>query len=286
MAKHLGNRLYATKQLAGVTETLLFTLYARALETQQPQPILRDEIALAMQRHLDYDFARFDGTWKTLTGAVVRAIEIDRLVQTFLDQHPHAVVINLASGLCTRYCRLYPRGVHWYEVDFPEVNALRRQFLPESDQYHFISSSVLEFSWMKNIQHYSPLQPLLVIMEGLCMYLTEVENRTLIQEIQRHFSPVELIFDVHGRAYTPSKTDAVSRTNAVLKSKLGYAQEIASWTSGVTIRSETSLARKLAQYPQRLPWWIRPIRHLLFKLQPDLSEVWRLIHLNIANATP
>jgi O-methyltransferase involved in polyketide biosynthesis len=240
MVEHLGNRLYPTQQLAGVTETLLFTLYARALETQQPQPILRDETALAMQRHLAYDFAKFDGAWKTLTGTVVRALEIDRRVQTFLDQHPHAVVINLASGLCTRYCRLQPRGVRWYEVDFPEVIALRRQFLQESDQYHFISSSVLEFSWMNNIQR-SLQQPLLVIMEGLCMYLTEAENRMLIQEIQRHFSPVELIFDVHGRAYKPSKTDAVSRTNAVLKSELGYAQEIASWTSGVTILSETSL---------------------------------------------
>jgi hypothetical protein len=28
-----------------------------------------------------------------------------------------------------------------------------------------------------------------------------------------------------------------------------------------------------------LPWWIRPLRHLLFKLQPQLSEVWRLIQV-------
>jgi O-methyltransferase involved in polyketide biosynthesis len=287
MVEHLGNRLYPTQQLTGVAETLLFTLYARALETQQPQPLLQDETALAMLQHLDYDFAKLDGAWKTLTGTVIRAIEIDRLVQAFLDQHPHAVVINLASGLCTRYCRLQTKGVHWYEVDFPEVIALRRQFLPEHEQYHFVPSSVLEFSWMDKIQRHTQ-QPLLVLMEGFCMYLTEAENQKLLLEIQHRFSPVELIFDVHSRDYAPSvqKTDAVTRTNAILKSGLDRAQEITSWTSGVTILSETSLSRQLALYPQRLPWWIRPIRHLLFKLQPNLSEVWRLIHLSITNATP
>jgi O-methyltransferase involved in polyketide biosynthesis len=274
----------STKQLLGVAETLLFTLYARALETQRSNPIFRDEKALEIQRRLDYDFSKLDSAWKTLTGTVVRTLEIDRLVEQFIDQHTNSVAINLASGLCTRYFRVNAAQLDWYEVDFPEVIELRRQFLSESEHYHFLASSVLNFEWMSQIQRNID-RPILIIMEGLSMYLTEEENRALIQEIQRYFAPVEIVFDVHSSDYAPNlrKTDAVTRTRAVLKSGLDNAKEIETWTPGVKVISETSLSEKLTLYPQRLPWWIRPIRYLLFRLQPELRRVWRLIHLDISN---
>jgi O-methyltransferase involved in polyketide biosynthesis len=272
----------STQQLSGAAETLLFTLYARVLETQRSNPILRDEKALEIQRRLDYDFSKLDGAWKTLIGAVVRSLEIDRFVEAFIAQYPNAVIINLASGLCTRYFRVNAAQIDWYEVDFPEVIELRRRFLSESEHYRFVASSVLESEWMGRIQR-NVDRPLLIIMEGLTMYLTEEENRTLIQNIRHCFAPVEMIFDVHSRGYASSikTTDAVTRTSAVLKSGLDQAKEIETWTPGIKIISETSLSEKLALYPQRLPWWIRPIRHLLFRLQPKLREVWRLIHLEI-----
>jgi O-methyltransferase involved in polyketide biosynthesis len=277
----------STQQLLGAAETLLFTLYARALETQRPNPIFRDEKALEIQRRLDYDFSKLDGAWKTLTGTVVRTLEIDRLVEQFVDQHTNSVVINLASGLCTRYFRVNAAQLDWYEVDFPEVIELRRQFLSESEHYHFLASSVLKFEWMSQIQRNID-RPILIIMEGLSMYLTEEENRALIQEIQRYFAPVEIVFDVHSRNYAPNlrKTDAVTRTSAVLKSGLDNAKEIETWIPAVKVISETSLSEKLTSYPQRLPWWIRPIRYLLFRLQPELRGVWRLIHLDISKPIP
>jgi O-methyltransferase involved in polyketide biosynthesis len=273
----------STQQLLGAAETLLFTLYARALETQRSNPILRDEKALAIQKRLDYDFSKLDGAWKTLAGTVVRTLEIDRFVEEFIAQHPNSVVINLASGLCTRYFRVNSTQLHWYEVDFPEVIELRRRFLSESEHYRFVSSSAIEFEWMNQIQR-NVDRPILIIMEGLTMYLTEEENRTLIKQIQCCFAPVEMIFDVHSRGYASSikTTDAVTRTSAVLKSGLDSGKEIETWTPGIKLINETSLSEKLTLYPQRLPWWIRPIRHWLFRLKPELRKVWRLIHLEIS----
>jgi O-methyltransferase involved in polyketide biosynthesis len=272
--------LESTQQLSGVTETLLFTLYARALETQQSNSVFSDEKALEITRQLDYDFSKLDGTWKTLVGTIARTIEIDKLVGKFLDQHPNAMVINLASGLCTRYYRMNHSQIDWYEVDFPEVIELRQKFLSEDGRYHFIGCSVLDIEWMKHIQRESE-QPLLILMEGLCMYLTETQNRFLLQKIQSFFAPVEIIFDVHSRDYASSisQSDAVTKTSAVLKSGLDDAKEIEAWSSGLKVVSESSLAEKLALYPKCLPWWIRPFRHLLFRLQPKLRRVWRLIHL-------
>jgi O-methyltransferase involved in polyketide biosynthesis len=273
----------STQQLSGAAETLLFTLYARALETQRPEPLFRDETSLEILNRLNYDFSKWDGAWKTLVGTLARTLEIDRLVVQFLAQHPNPVVLNLGSGLCTRYFRLKLDQTDWYEIDVPEVIALRRKFLKESEHYHFLGSSVLEDAWMSQIRR-EPAQPLLILMEGLSMYLAEDENRSLVQRIQTRFAPCTMIFDVHSRNYAPqiSKTDAVTKTSAVLKSGLDSAQEIEAWNAGLTAVSESSLSQKLALYPQRLPWQIRPFRHLLFRLQPQLSQVWRLIQLQVS----
>ncbi len=272
--------LESTQQLSGAAETLLFTLYARALETQRPEPLFRDTKAVEILNRLDHNFSKWDGTWKTLVGTVARTLEIDRLVLQFMAQHPDTAVLNLGSGLCTRYFRLKPAKANWYEVDVPEVIELRRRFLNESKHYHFLGFSVLDEAWMSQFRRETN-QPILVLMEGLSMYLTEDENRSLIQRLQSHFAPCTITFDVHSRNYAPqiSNTDAVSKTRAILKSGLDSAQEIEAWNIGLTIISETSLSKKLTLYPQRLPWWIRPFRHLLFRLQPQLSEAWRLIQV-------
>lgn len=43
-------------QLRGVPETLMITLYARAMEHQRVNPILRDAKAAEIIQQLDYDF--------------------------------------------------------------------------------------------------------------------------------------------------------------------------------------------------------------------------------------
>ncbi|PZD72613.1 hypothetical protein C1752_03449 [Acaryochloris thomasi RCC1774] len=114
-------------QLAGVPETLLITLYARAAESQKSDAILQDEKAIEIAQRLDYDFAKFEPGWSSQLGCVIRAWHIDMLVQTFIDTHPEAIIVNLGAGLCTRYLRLETAQVRWYDIDFPEVIELRRQ---------------------------------------------------------------------------------------------------------------------------------------------------------------
>jgi O-methyltransferase involved in polyketide biosynthesis len=41
-----------------IAETLLIALYARAVEAQLPNPLLKDERALSLVEQIDYDFSR------------------------------------------------------------------------------------------------------------------------------------------------------------------------------------------------------------------------------------
>lgn len=44
--------------LNDVFETLLIPLYIRAIESQRPDALIKDEKAVALVRQMDYDFSR------------------------------------------------------------------------------------------------------------------------------------------------------------------------------------------------------------------------------------
>ena len=46
--------------LSGVAETLLITLYIRAMESRRPDALIKDKKAVALVNRLGYDFARFN----------------------------------------------------------------------------------------------------------------------------------------------------------------------------------------------------------------------------------
>ena len=57
----------------------------------------------------------------------MRVREFDRMARKFLEEHPGAVVVHIGCGLDTRFKRLEDLQVEWYDLDLPDVIALRRQ---------------------------------------------------------------------------------------------------------------------------------------------------------------
>jgi O-methyltransferase involved in polyketide biosynthesis len=49
------------QDLSGVAETLLITLYLRAIESQRPDALIKDEKAVALVAQMSYDFALGQG---------------------------------------------------------------------------------------------------------------------------------------------------------------------------------------------------------------------------------
>lgn len=265
----MAKQLEDTQHLMGVAETLMITLYARVVETQRSDSLLQDPKAVEIAQSVDYDFSKYQKGWASQLGVVIRVREYDRLVKTFLESHPGAIVINLGCGLCTRSSRINTAEVHWYEVDFPEVIELRRQFFQESDHDHLIPKSILDFTWIDQI-HRQPNQPVLIVMEGVSPYLSEAENREIVAQIRDRLSPSDMIFDVLSRkaAKNSQRHDTVSKTNAEFKSGLDAGKEVETWGSGITLKDELCYLPQFADHQERLPLWARiltPILILLFK---------------------
>jgi len=198
-------------------ETLLITLYSKAMMSKSGQ-IIRDDLAEDAVARIEYDFKRLDVNKKTQVFMALRSAIIDDFVRDHLIAHPNAAVLHLGCGLDFRYNRLGRPDCAWYDLDYPEVIAIKREFASETAHYRFIASSVNKLAWLDGIPD---MDEVLVIAEGLTMYLSEEELSRLCMAINRKFGSVTYIFDVYSllsvrmaqKRYNP----LLNRTGAEIK---------------------------------------------------------------------
>lgn len=184
-------------KLSGVEETMLIPLWARAYETmRQKHPLVRDEMAVDMVNRIDYDFSKFRRVKLSQIGVAARSAILDRETKNFLAQHSPAAILNLCAGLDTRFYRVRTEGLDWYNIDLPDVMALREKLLPaEPDQVHNLAGSILDeasFAPVKNIGHGN----VLIIMEGASMYFTREEISHLLTLLHAHFPGAMVLMEV------------------------------------------------------------------------------------------
>ena len=196
-------------KITDISETLLIPLYSRAMESQTENPILIDKKAIEITKELNKIFEKSDSTLhqtlakgkarrklgkKLNVALTLRTRKFDRYCTSFLKKNPDGIIVELGCGLSTRFPRVDNKKLTWYDLDFPEVINIRKQFFKETNRYHFIPSSVLDFKWMKKIQPKN--KKILFIAEGLLMYLQEDEVKNLILHLQKTFPDCELACEV------------------------------------------------------------------------------------------
>jgi O-methyltransferase involved in polyketide biosynthesis len=174
---------------------MLTTLYCKALDAESEQPVLGDRFARQTVDRIDFDWdgLKVADRWTPLV--TVRTARYDIWASQFLAGNPNATVIHLGCGLDSRVFRLDPGpGVQWYDVDYPDVIALRRRLYPARPGYHLIATSATEPSWLDEIPADGPV---LLLAEGISMYLTELDGVALLQKVVDRFETGELQIDFY-----------------------------------------------------------------------------------------
>ena len=172
----------APLRLDGVPATLLIPLCMRAVETLREHPIVRDPKAIEILGSLDYDFSHLRRLWMTQVDTAVRTEIFDEGVRGFLAAHPNPTVVTLGAGLDGRFWRLDDGRVEWFDLDLPEVIALRRRFYGESPRNRFLAKSILDFTWIDDVRPRTGGQ-VLILAEGVLHYFEESAVRRLFAEI-------------------------------------------------------------------------------------------------------
>jgi O-methyltransferase involved in polyketide biosynthesis len=85
-------------QLDGVPETLLWTLYHRAVEARRADSVLDDPMAVELVERIDYPFEQRFGAGNLSQWQALRARCFDREVRRFLASHPDGTVVALGEG--------------------------------------------------------------------------------------------------------------------------------------------------------------------------------------------
>ncbi len=170
-------------------ETLLIPLYGRAQMSKRG--LFGDKQAEEAVRQIDYDFSRLRIQEKTQVMLSVRGAMIDAFSADYLAKHPDSTVVYLGCGLDAKFQRMDKPAKLWYDLDFPEVIEIKKQLYPETEQYKTIPSSATNWNWLDRIETNG--KPVLVIAEGLLMYLSETDVQTLFCKMRDAFSDATFI---------------------------------------------------------------------------------------------
>ncbi len=231
--------------LSGVAETLLITLYVRAIESQRPDALLTDARAVALVQQMDSAFARVKAIkmdQDDQVALILRNREFDRYARDFLARCPAATVVHVGCGLDARFERVDDGLVEWYDLDLPEVIELRRELIGgETARYHHLACSVFDNAWLDTLS-LQRQRPVLFLAEGVLMYFEKARVRSLVLTWQQRFPGAELVFD----AFSPFMVWAnnlrfkISRTpiSARYYWGLGRGQDLEAWGPGIRLLEE------------------------------------------------
>ena len=181
--------------LTGPAQTMLTTLYLKALDADFERPVLGDRFAKEAIERIDYDWADLGVTGRWAPIVTVRTAQYDIWAKQFIAAHGACTVVHLGCGLDSRVFRVDPGpDVQWYDVDFPGVIELREKVYPSRPNYHLLPTPATELSWLDQIP---ADKPVLFLAEGISMYLTEDEGVALLRRVVERFGTGELQIDFY-----------------------------------------------------------------------------------------
>lgn len=261
-------------KLTGVPETMLIPLRARFLQTKQKNGIINDPKSVEILEQIEYDFSGNKEVSKSSQlGVAIRTEILDEQTTAFLKKHPDAVVVNFGCGLDTRFPRMDNGKLIWFDLDVPEAIELRKNFFTETDRFKFIAKSVLDFSWIEEIQKNKPT---LFLAEGLFMYFTEEEVKSLFAVIGKHFPGAELLLETIA-PFLAKRSDQhadVKKYDASFKWGIKTGKEFEKWGLGIKFINEYSF---FDRYKNRWTFMFKILR--LFKAFRQSSQI---IHIKFS----
>jgi O-methyltransferase involved in polyketide biosynthesis len=251
----------APSTLTGEQQTLFIPLYSKAVESRRPDPILHDPKAEAILAEVGYDFGSLRVPARSRITLAMRARRLDECVRAFAQRHTSVVVLHLGCGLDSRVLRVPLPEARWYDVDFPDVIAVRRRFYEERDGYRMVGSSLAELGWIDELPAGLPA---MIVAEGVLMYLHEAEVRALLQALRARFAAGELAFDAFSAATLQRirRHPSLQQTGAQLHWGLDDPREVEGWLPGARLLEEWSFTQSPA----------------IAKLAPGYRLAFRLAH--------
>ena len=247
-------------KISDISSTMLITLYCRALESRSRNPIINDPQAVRIvdainsrlagsEDRLYRELAQGKLDKKLVMFISLRARRFDDYARAFLPGNPGGTIVNLGCGLDTRFWRIDDGKTGFYDLDLPEVIEIKRKLCRESERYHMIASSALDYNWLSLLKT-QVNGPVLFLAEGLFMYLEKKDVRELVLKLQSSFPGSELVCEVVNESMVHGWLKGAMNMRmhkqlhvgggATFLSGIKDGKEIESWSPGIRLMDEWS----------------------------------------------
>ena len=181
-----------------VQETLLIPLYGRKMCSELYPALYRDETAIRLIDQVDYDFSALAEKVNSLMQrfgfleAAMRQRDLAWEVRDYLSTHPNAAVVNLGCGLdaAARACDNGTCKI--YNLDFPDVIAVRDELLPAGEREQNIPCDLNDTAWFEKID---ASEGAVFFAAGVFYYFLTEQVRALVSAMARAFPGGKLVFD-------------------------------------------------------------------------------------------
>ena len=181
-----------------VQETLIIPLYGRKVCSERFPNLFKDLEAERLCSMLDYDFEKKGKKMETTAGlfgaleVAQRQYDISCEVKDFLIDHPKAAVVNLGCGLDDTFHKCDNGTCYGYNIDMPDVIAVRNDILQERDREKNLAYNLNDFKWMDEIDSDNGV---IFFATGVFYYFKTEDVKKLFCEVAKRFSGGILVFD-------------------------------------------------------------------------------------------
>ena len=228
-----------------VQETLVIPLYGRKMCSELFPQLFRDETAIRLLEQIDYDFSALaEKSQSTMQQfgfleVAMRQNDLGWEVQDYLKAHPRAAVVNLGCGL-DNTGRKYDNGLcRLYNIDFPDVIAVRNELLPAGEREENIGCNLNDTAWFEKID---AAEGVVFFAAGVFSYFPQVQVKALVQAMAKSFPNGRLVFDAARKAAvklmlkTWIKDAEIKDVNAYF-SVVDAKRELSDWADGMRVSS-------------------------------------------------
>ena len=181
-----------------VQETLIIPLYARKMCSELYLSLYRDETARRLVSAVDYDFSTLEQKSRSLMQrfgfleVAMRQNDLAYEVRDYLKTHPTAAVVNLGCGLDSTGRTCDNGSCRIYNLDFPDVIAVRNELLPAGEREENIPCDLNDSSWFENIDASGGA---VFFAAGVFYYFLKEQVKELVEAMADAFPGGVLVFD-------------------------------------------------------------------------------------------
>ena len=257
-------------------ETLIIPLYARKKCGNKFPELYKDPAAAKICDRLDYDFSELDKKYDTalyefgaLEGAM-RQLDMMYEINDYLRNHPNASIVCLGCGLDldTRRCGNQQNKI--FNVDFPDVIAMREKLAGIDQRETNIVSDLTDLSWMDQVDARNGA---VFYAAGVFHYLKK-NVKAIVLKMTELFPGCRLVFDTVGTLGYKLMMRVILKKHGMNDfGNLFYTnnavKDLSSWSDKISVSSKGYM---LGYYDMKLPS-IKGIHRLLAKMGDNIMHM-------------